>query len=262
MPVPFRNRPVRAAFLVVAFATAGSAQSPLFTTDVYDVPPDHRLRRVFDADGDGDLDVLAHRFEGFVFGTVRILWNEGDGRFGARTPSIATPATDLLSAGGAFGDFDGDGDDDAFGRVAASAVGFLRNDGGGAFSTPPASAPLPLPIAVSNATAFAADFDADGKIDVAFSSVVGGAVLASGLWLRTGSFTFVAGAPLPLPPGYAVVAAYAANGDGLPDLLAAAPLGPATPAGMPFAFLPLVNLGGGVFAPGVVVQGPPEFASA
>ncbi|MBL8898676.1 MAG: VCBS repeat-containing protein [Planctomycetes bacterium] len=82
---------------------------------------------VFDADGDGDVDIAVLESTG-----IRLHMSFGDGRFWDGSPNIAQwpgDATDLLVA-----DWDRDGDSDLAYLRSGGEFGVLRNDGTGRFA--------------------------------------------------------------------------------------------------------------------------------
>ncbi len=118
-----------------------------------------------DVDGDGDLDVLS---AGWGFGN-KVLWFEntdGAGTFGAEQLIDAPSSPHGLSTG----DIDGDGDLDVL--VASTndnTVGWYENtDGAGTYG--------PRQVITTTASAGrsvkAADFDADGDLDVIYAATV------------------------------------------------------------------------------------------
>jgi hypothetical protein len=208
-----------------------------------------------DADGDGDLDLLAYAGTLDVRGPVVAL-NDGRGTFGVPTaePCVGCPAapsgnlqpdTPRVLAR----DLDGDGDADL---LVHSVWGLfaLRNDGAAGFTSI-----WNAPEGVS-ATGFAcADFNGDGLDDVAYAI---GTPVASAVRIATGyPFGFGFGAPstiLTSAPGYAgSVAATDADDDGDLDVVAWAKV----PGGNPLGGQYLTpNLGGGVFGAPSVVYSP------
>jgi hypothetical protein len=121
----------------------------------------------FDADGDGDVDLLCQRAKR----TPRVFYNDGAGGL----HEARGDASFAVSGGGdtgtladvIVGDFDGDGDEDLARFVAAGCPGapfaVLENDGHGQF--PPAAVPAGC-VSVFPSKGLAADFDGDGRDDV------------------------------------------------------------------------------------------------
>jgi hypothetical protein len=245
-----------------AATVALRAQSPLFTTEAYELPPDQRPLFVFDADADGDLDLLVKQPQSITLVTTSLLWNEGDGRFGGRPPTDVSTTLGALTTGTAFGDFDGDGDLDVFGQLGPGSFGFRRNDGGGVFASPIATAPFAALTGATSVLAASGDLDGDGDADLLLAASSFAGPVANVVWLNVGPFAFVAAAPLGLPTGFVASTVFAANADALPDLLAVATAGGQTAAGAPYTYLPLVNQGGATFAAGVAASPPPEQTSS
>jgi len=134
-----------------------------------------------DYDGDGDLDL----FVGGLDGTpVRVLRNDGDGRFTDVTDATRLAGSRRNTFGFAFGDFDGDGDLDAAvthwvpPELAQAAPGewLWRNNGDGTFTDVTAAAGL-APVAPGTVdwtfTANFTDLDLDGDLDLLFASDFG-----------------------------------------------------------------------------------------
>lgn len=167
---------------------------------------------LFDIDGDGNLDALAHFY---TVGTQHFLGN-GDGTF-------ATPVA-VSGAGGNVraGDFNGDGNLDlAVGRYSSDTTHALRillGNGDGTFAAP-------VDYEGGGASGLVvADFDLDGVLDLAFNSSISPAGIDGGhlgVRLGVGDGTFqaqqlvfpVISSP---PVGDMVVRDF--NGDGRPDI--------------------------------------------
>ncbi len=142
----------------------------------------------FDADGDGDLDLLVAsgsseaRAEKLQLGD-RLYVNEG-GRQLVRAPADRLPVDRTPTGALAVGDFDGDGDLDVF-RGARMQPGFygvparaelLLNDGGGRFSR--LESPLLDSIGMTT-SAVVGDFVGDGTTQVAVAVDWGVPILLS-----------------------------------------------------------------------------------
>jgi hypothetical protein len=166
-----------------------------------------------DFNGDGKADLITANIG---TGTVSVLVSNGDGTFTRLdSPSGIPPGSNLIEL--TVGDFNSDGKLDA---VVSSAntdqLFLLSGKGNGTFQTP---------TAISNAPAIfvnfmlAADFDGDGKADLAFSTLnaSGGIVISLG----NGDGTFRQPAVSPFGGGAGSLAAADLNGDGLLDLAAA-----------------------------------------
>jgi len=145
-------------------AGAAAAQTPLFR-DVTDtnLPPgvlggQSMDARSFDADGDGDLDILV----ACEFCPNILLVNDGSAAFtdesAARIPRTAHDSEDI-----AVSDFDGDGDLDVFIASEDDAIhDFWLNDGTGRFTD--ASERIPVRSVTNGVTL--ADIDGDGRDDL------------------------------------------------------------------------------------------------
>jgi len=118
----------------------------LFTMDV----------ALADFDGDGDIDALL----AIEFGQNRLLLNDGNGRFtdatSGRLPSASHDSEDI-----AVGDFDGDGDLDAFVVSEDDRTNeYYVNDGTGRFT------PGEIPVTGTSNGVVTGDIDADGDLDL------------------------------------------------------------------------------------------------
>jgi len=155
-----------------------------------------------DLTGDGLVDLAVANY---YSADVSILRGNGDGTFG---PALNYPVnTGAIAI--TLGDFDGNGRPDlAVAVVDANAIRVLLNTGGGGFTTATSiAATSPYDVA-------AADFNHDGKVDVAFSGQSNSVSVALG----NGDGTFQARRQFSTGsyPYRLVVADL--NGDGLPDV--------------------------------------------
>ncbi|MEM7307618.1 MAG: VCBS repeat-containing protein [Planctomycetota bacterium] len=157
-------------FLALSFVpSAGSAQD-LLLADLHRMVPSRTLAarelEVFDADGDGDLDVFAASTaeQGAV-----LLSNDGHARFAVTPGSLPEFRTDAWCSD--HGDVDGDGDVDVFvGNIDSLFPAtdgpqnlLLLNDGGGVFSV--AAGALPVDSLHTQGCALG-DLDGDGDLDL------------------------------------------------------------------------------------------------
>ena len=157
-------RPLSCALFCAALASALACGRPdAAFTDVtgssgLDIPGDGGAVVLFDADGDGRLDLFVAR---------RLFLNEGNGRFreGAALSAEGTTerSEDRASWGAAAADYDNDGRTDLY--VAGRGGGTLyHNDGAGAFSDVTKKAGLEGRRFTLRP--FFADPDADGYLDL------------------------------------------------------------------------------------------------
>jgi hypothetical protein len=143
---------------------AGFARAPFAGRRTRALPEDMGTGvALFDADGDGDLDVLLAGSGPLPAGNTCLLYrNEEDLRFTDVT-AAALPAVPLVGSAVAAADADGDGDVDAlvtgYGRNL-----FLRNRGDGSFED--ATDAAGLRGGGFGASAVWADLDGDGRLDL------------------------------------------------------------------------------------------------
>ncbi len=198
---------------------------------------------VADFDGDGKADIAVAEEHG---NTIGLLLGQGGGAFGAPVINVKAGA-DLVVIAAA--DFDGDGKPDlAFTHnisVIMGGVSVLWNKGGGVFS-----APAVVGHGVYSSAIQVADFDSNGKPDiaVAFGSDEGNGIVS--VYLNQGQRVFSSAAGF--VGGYEDggflfgdvlgLSTGDFDGDGKPDL---ACIQPSDPSG---AVSVLLNQGGGAFA--------------
>jgi hypothetical protein len=172
---------------------------------------------VGDLNGDGKLDLAVACNNS---GNVSLLFGNSDGTFQAHSDYGAAGATSIT-----LGDFNGDGRLD-FAVVGGNTTTVFLNNGGGSFGS--TSIPLshaargqrsskPYLLATTFTTIATADFNGDGKLDLAVSGGGGSFNLASlGILLGNGDGTFQA------PIFYSITGESIAigdfNGDGILDV--------------------------------------------
>ena len=124
---------------------------------------------LFDADGDGDLDLLVggrhvpSRYPASA--SSRLFVNEGQGQF-VFSERLSRPFEDVgMVSGIAAADFDGDGDQDLALATEWGPIVYLDNQGGGRFADRTAERGLDPYTGFWNGVA-AGDFDGDGRLDL------------------------------------------------------------------------------------------------
>lgn len=181
-----------------------------------------------DFNGDGSPDVATVRNLGQ--GEAALLFNHGDGTFGAAGDVAGSTGAQSLAAG----DVDGDGDIDLVGMTPNQAM-ILTNNGSGSFSV---SQTLSLTLG-AQIEAILTDVDGDGDLDIAAQTF--GSIQTR---LNNGSGSFTSGPTTSTPGGYFVSAITPAhlNGDSRGDLLAV--------DGASGTIISLLGTGGGKYAIG------------
>jgi hypothetical protein len=168
---------------------------------------------VGDVNGDGIEDLVLSQP---AAQTLRIFLGHGDGTF---TQVSETPATGDNPLGVALGDFNGDGHLDIAvcnavaqpGILAPSSVTVLLGKGDGTFAAAPS-----VPVGIGPESILAADFNGDGKLDLAVLNV--GTPTTISMLFGKGDGTFDSSSPqIPLPylEGFALGDF---NGDSKPDI--------------------------------------------
>lgn len=197
-------------------------------------PVDPRL--AFDADGDGDADLLdADHHIGFG-----VLRNDGALQFTSLqyVPWIAGQAEAIAAA-----DFDGDGDQDLLvsSHAAGGSLHLFYNDGAGAFSLVPNGVVGGTGARVAELAV--ADLDLDGDLDVLAGRFLGSA--PTHLVLKNHGGRLVADpAAVPAHVGAVRVALGDVDADGDADAV----VGVATGGGAPFHLALWTNDGAGTFS--------------
>jgi hypothetical protein len=180
----------------------------------------------FNGDGIPDLAIISTD-NTITFGgpfTVAVFLGNGDGTFQAG-PTIQ-PSGMQVYPYMISGDFNGDGKPDlailTWGLSSTSYLTILLGNGDGSFNAKPTVVAVSLPNEGGDGiagTMAAADFNGDGKLDLA---VVGDYISAGGvgILLGNGDGTFTAAGPNLDPNGdFALIATGDFNGDGIPDFV-------------------------------------------
>lgn len=157
---------------------------------------------VFDYDGDGDMDIL-DRDAGADPATTMGIWRNENGTSFTKLPiPFTTPAAWNVFYGRMItGDFDKDGDKDILfqaGNTPGIGFGYIRNNGGGSFTTFDNANNAGNPFTTFDFTnqqmtaLMVVDYDNDGDVDIIDRDISGGGSL--GVWKNnSGVFQFDAG---------------------------------------------------------------------
>ena len=170
---------------------------------------------VGDFNGDGKPDLAIANYNS---NNVTVLLGDGAGGFTAAPGSPFSAGTQPFSV--AVGDFNGDGKPDlAISNVASGNVTVLLGNGTGGFTAAPGS---PFAVGAYPESVSVADFNADGKLDLAVAGV--GLYQSTGLNVTVllgdgaGGFTAAPGGASATGDAPTALAVADFNEDGLPDL--------------------------------------------
>ncbi len=162
-----------------------------------------------DFNHDGKLDLVV--VEATSTGELLSTWiGNGDGTF---QNSISQGLGNNYARSLAVGDFNHDGKLDVAASVDSAGVDVFLGKGDGTFAAPQAYA-VQTATNSAGSTLVTADFNGDGKLDLAVTTSQGISILPG-----KGDGTF--GTYTPILPGEAIVAIGGFNGDGKPDLVIA-----------------------------------------
>jgi len=176
----------------------------------YAVGTSPRSIAVGDFNGDGKPDLAVANFND---GTVTVLLNSTTGVFTAATNSPFTVGAGPTSV--VVGDFNGDGKLDlAFTNAFGNNVTLLLGDGTGNFTAATSS---PFAVGAGPHSLVAADFNGDGKLDLAVANATDGTVTVL-LGTGSGGFTAAPGSPFAAGADPIFVAEGDFHGNGKPDL--------------------------------------------
>ncbi len=156
----------------------------------FDPPFDPESLDLADLDGDGDLDAFISSSPSSSLGqdgSESVWFNDGQGNFtdsGQRLGSDQTGLAAVSGAGAELGDFDRDGDVDAFVSSLGGPDRLYVNDGNGAFSVGASIATLETYAMVSG------DVDADGDLDVIVETGTRWTNTRREVWLNDGTAGF------------------------------------------------------------------------
>ena len=171
---------------------------------------------VVDLDGDGHLDVVTADYHG---NSVTVLLNGGTGLLNKAAVASYRTASGAETSNLAVGDLDGDGQPDVVAtNPQAHSISVFLNQGGGVLSSA-----SDVPVGVGGGSqpysVAIADFNGDGKNDLAVAEEVSGAIIVR---LGNGDGTFQTEVPYGIngTRDYIIIAADV-NKDGIVDLVSA-----------------------------------------
>jgi len=204
---------------VVPFTVTSPTNSISLTSSTVGVGVSPYYVAVADFNGDGKPDLAVVNNCGTDLtcaspGTVSILLGNGDGTFTTKS----TPSVDLRPVSAAAGDFNGDGKLDLAvvnncPTCEGGSVSILIGNGDGTFTTG-----TPVSTGSTPGQAIAADFNGDGKLDLAVTSHGNDTV---NVFLGNGDATFTFGSALQLSAAPTSLVSGDFNGDGILDLAVA-----------------------------------------